>query len=196
MTSSLLRRTSIIGGAALGLALLPLGGAGAWAGYLQASGNIHEVEAGRIYRSKQLDEQQLGKLIEERGIRTVINLRGADSSAEWYRQEKTVVTEHGAELIDLSLSDTVEPDSSLMARLVDALRTATLPVLIHCKAGADRTGLASALYEFVVMGRPASEAAGQLSFAYGHFPWLGSRSSAMDRAYWDYVSATVAGEPS
>lgn len=190
MTHSRLRRIAIVGGAALGLALLPLGGAGAWAAYLQATGNIHEVDPGRVYRSKQLDDVRLAALIEDLGIRTVVNLRGADPAADWYRREKVTVTAGGAELVDLAMSDTAEPDAALIGQLIGALKFAASPILIHCKAGADRTGLAAALYELVIAGRPATEAGGQLSFAYGHFPWLGSGTVAMDRAFWHYVDTS------
>ena len=187
MTHSLLRRIAIIGGAALGLALLPLGGAFAWAGYLQATGNIHEVEPG-VYRSKQLDGDQLAVLLQDKGIRTVINLRGGTIEDSWYRDEVAAVASAGARLIDIPLLETVAPDQEQLARLLDALQHAPTPLLIHCKAGADRAGLAAALYELVVAGKPALEASGQLSFAYGHFPWLGSGTAAMDVAFWDYVS--------
>lgn len=187
MTRGLLRRIAIIGGAALGLALLPLGGAGAWAGYLYLTGNIHEVEPG-VYRSRQLDGGQLTALLTDKGIRTVINLRGGTMDDAWYRDEAAAVASAGARLIDIPLLETVAPDSEQMAQLLDALQHAPRPILIHCRAGADRTGFAAALYELVVAGKPASEAAGQLSFAYGHFPWLGSGTAAMDEAFWDYVS--------
>ena len=43
-----------------------------------------------------------------------------------------------------------------------------LPALMHCKSGADRVGLMSALYLLVVEKRSAREAAQQLALKYGH----------------------------
>ena len=43
-------------------------------------------------------------------------------------------------------------------------------VLIHCKAGADRAGLAAALWKMAIDGAPKSEARRHLSIRYGHMP--------------------------
>jgi protein tyrosine/serine phosphatase len=43
-------------------------------------------------------------------------------------------------------------------------------LLIHCEAGADRTGLASVIYELQYEGKTLNESLKQLSFfSYGHF---------------------------
>lgn len=162
-------------------------GAGAWAAYLQATGNIHEVVPDRVFRSNQLDPERLAALLQDEGIRTVINLRGGTADDDWYRREADVVAAAGATLVDIPMADDREPDTGQMTRLLAALRSSPTPILIHCKAGADRSGLAAALYQLKVSGLPPGVAAGQLSFAYGHFPWLGSPSGAMDRAFWHVV---------
>lgn len=163
------------------------GGAGAWAAYLQATGNIHEVVPGQLFRSNQLGAAQLQALLQDEGIRTVINLRGGSRQDAWYREEADVVAGAGARLVDIPIADDKEPGVASIARLVTTLRSSPTPVLIHCKAGADRTGLAAALYLLEVAGLPPEVAARQLSFAYGHFPWLGSQTGAMDHAFWGFV---------
>src|ERR1700733_13782573 len=50
-------------------------------------GNIHEVIPGRVYRSAQLSPLELRDLVERRGIRTVINLRGYCYPFDWYVDE-------------------------------------------------------------------------------------------------------------
>ena len=40
--------------------------------------------------------------------------------------------------------------------------------MMHCKSGADRAGLMSALYVLIVEARPVREAAKQLAWKYGH----------------------------
>jgi len=54
------------------------------------------------------------------------------------------------------------------------MRDAPKPLLIHCKAGADRTGLASALYLGALEHQTRETAGWQLSILYGHIaiPWL------------------------
>jgi hypothetical protein len=50
------------------------------------------------------------------------------------------------------------------------IEPALKPLLVHCRAGADRAGLVAALYLFVEQGASAEDADRQLSIFYGHFP--------------------------
>jgi|GEM_PF-161210 protein tyrosine phosphatase (PTP) superfamily phosphohydrolase (DUF442 family) len=163
-------------------------GAGSWAGYLRVTGNIHEVEAGKVYRSGQLSPSQLASLLREKRIRTVLNLRGEKPGHSWYDEEIQVTRKAGARHISLPMSANVEPNEALLTSLIEALASSEQPILIHCEGGADRSGLASALYAFLKGGKSADEANGHLSFRYGHFPWLTSRTEAMDRTFWRVVS--------
>lgn len=179
---------------ALAVVLIAVGvvaaGAGGWAGYLRVTGNIHEVEPGRVYRSGQLWPSQLSSLLQEKGIRTVINLRGENPGRSWYDDEIRVTEAAGVRHVSLPMSANVEPSPELLARLIDTLGSAQQPMLIHCEAGADRSGLASALYQLINKGQSPAEADRQLSFRYGHFPWLTSRTGAMDRTFWRVVEAS------
>ena len=160
---------------------------GSWAVYLRLTGNIHEVDAGKVYRSGQLWPLQLSSLLRKKGIRTVINLRGENPDRAWYTDELQVAKAAGVRHISLPMSANREPDNALLATLIDTLGAVELPVLIHCEAGADRSGLASALYKLTVQHKSPQESDGQLSFWYGHFPWLTSRTGAMDRTFWRVV---------
>lgn len=164
--------------------LICVGLAAGWAIGLQLVGNVHVVEPGVLYRSAQLNEQKLADVITAYGIKSVINLRGENSGSWWYDNEVAVTTAHGASHLDVRMSALQDPADATIAKLMETMRTAPRPILIHCQSGADRTGLATALFERFVERRPADIAAHQISFRYGHFPWLGSRSIAMDRAYW------------
>lgn len=171
--------------AALGIAVLS---GGAWAGYLRLSGNVHEVAPGLVYRSAQPSAEQLRELIAEKHLRAVINLRGS-SDAPWYIAETAVTTAAGVQHFDLSMSARTEPDSARLDSLRVLLRTTPTPFLVHCEGGADRSGLASALYTLDEMHGTPEQADGQLSFRYGHFPWIG-KTGAMDRT----LSRVVRGE--
>jgi protein tyrosine/serine phosphatase len=166
--------------------------AGGWAGYLNLTGNLHEIAPGGVYRSAQLSPGQLRDILREKNIHTVINLRGSNPGDSWYDAEVAVARQAGAQHISLRMSALREPDDALVGELVNILRSAPKPLIIHCNAGADRTGLASALYQLELMHLPAAEADKQLSFRYGHFPWLTSRSGAMDRTYWRIVDKFAA----
>ena len=52
-------------------------------------------------------------------------------------------------------------------------------VLVHCEAGADRAGFASAIARIVVGDAEIAESRHELSFAFGHLPF--GPSSALDR---------------
>ncbi|KQT47348.1 hypothetical protein ASG43_09455 [Aureimonas sp. Leaf454] len=158
---------------------VPLGGTAV----RYASGNVHEVEAGVLYRSGQLDDAGLRALIAETGIRTILNLRGAHPDQDWYRRETAIARDNGIDHRSVSISARSVPDMASMVEIAQILREAPRPVLVHCRGGSDRSGLASAIHELVVEGSSEAEAAGQLSIAYGHFPWLGSKTAAMDRAF-------------
>lgn len=157
-------------------------GAGAWAGYLRLTGNFHEVAPGMFYRSAQPDAVRLSNVIKTYGIRTVINLRG-ESTDQWYRDERGISVEAGLNYVDFELSSGDDLTDEQLDRLVTLLKDSPRPVLVHCRAGADRSGLASAAYQLVVGNLPREEAAGQLSFRYGHFPWIRSHTAAMDRSF-------------
>lgn len=173
--------------------IVPISSVLGWAGYLQLSGNFHVVDAGVVYRSNTLGSPQLAQVLKQNGIRTILNLRGAAPGQPWYDSETRIAREHGVTMIDIAMEDNRMPTPEVREKLIAALRTADRPLLIHCKAGADRTGLAAALFELLVVGEPASVAADQLSFFYGHFPWLGSPTVAMDETFW-MVAANLAAD--
>ena len=160
-----------------------------YAGYLHLDGNTHVVEPDTVYRSAQLDRDDLEALIEQNGIRSILNLRGEHPDVGWYAEEADVARRSRIEYISIGISARKEPDLDTMRRIAAAIETASKPLLIHCMGGADRTGLAAAIYEYAIAGKPADEADDQLSFAFGHFPWLWSRTGAMDRAFETFVAA-------
>ena len=182
---------------ALAATLIVVGPAAGYAGYLRITGNIHAVEPGVVYRSGQLDAGQLQRLVDTKGIRTILNLRGAYPDRPWYQAEAEAARRLGVKHLSIHISADKEPRLETMAAIERALATAPKPLLIHCMGGADRSGLASAIYEFAVAGKPAALADDQLSFAYGHFPWLWSRTGAMDRAFQRFVTSNqlAAAEP-
>jgi protein tyrosine/serine phosphatase len=162
---------------------------------LRLTGNIHVVDPGVVYRSAQLSPSQLSSLIKQKHIRAVINLRGGKPGSAWYDEELVATRLAGAQHLDLPLSANREPDDTLVRALREMLQSTPRPFLIHCEGGADRSGLASALYELDVRQRSPEEAGRQLTFRYGHFPWLLSHTGAMDRAFWRVAASRAVGGP-
>jgi protein tyrosine/serine phosphatase len=161
----------------------------AYAGYTIHNANFHTIVSGEAYRSGQMDSAQLSRVIQEYGIKSVINLRGTDAPA-LYQGEMETAKRLGVQHYDFSLSAIDELTVPQMDEIIRTLREAPKPVLIHCKAGSDRTGLVSALYCLTLKGETPAQADRELSVWYGHISL--SKTIAMDHSYWHYVSNHLA----
>lgn len=161
--------------------------AGAYWGILQYQGNFHTVAAGVLYRSAQPSEGELGAAARQRGIRSVLNLRGAHIGEAWYDNEMAATGALGLTHYDYGLSAKRFVTPQQIADILQIVRDAPKPLLIHCKSGSDRTGLVAALYRYAEAGATADDADGELSLVYGHFPYPPSHSGAMDDSYWAFV---------
>src|SRR5687768_4534357 len=90
--------------------LLRLAGAGAFAGVAAEAARVflgsneHTVIPGKVYRSAQLSEQKLRRVIAEKKIRTVVNLRGCCPETNWYMDDARAVHATGVNLEDIRLS--------------------------------------------------------------------------------------------
>lgn len=136
---------------------------------LRLTDNFHVVKWGRAYRSAQLDAETLGLLVDMLGIKTVVNLRGENASEAWYDNEKALLEAEGVKLVDIRMSANELPQREELLKLYDTFLTAEEPILMHCKAGADRTGAAAAIWRMVLLGDSRARAARELSVCYGHF---------------------------
>jgi protein tyrosine/serine phosphatase len=152
-------------------------------------GNFHTIVPGTLYRSAQLEEKQLTDYINAYGIKSILNLRGEHKLDTWYQGEMRVASQFGLAHYDYPISKQQELGDQQIRSIVAILRDAPKPLLIHCKNGVDRSGLIAALFLYAIEGKPAQDAYDQLSIFYGHFPYLGSESNAMDRSFWRYVNS-------
>ena len=164
---------------------------GLYWGILQYQGNLHAVSVGVLYRSAQLSEAETRWAVRAYGIKSVLNLRGAHAGQPWYDEEVAAAGALGLAHFDYPLSAKRLVTSQQIEDILDIVRKAPKPLLIHCKSGADRTGLVAALYRFSETGASAAEADRELSLLYGHFPYLTSRSVAMDDSFWAFVHKTA-----
>ena len=130
--------------------------------------NFHEVEPGRFYRSAQLRRFEFATLLPIFKIKTVINLRGENPTAKWYEDEVNVARELGVDLITIDLNSHEIPSREKVLQLIDAYHSAKGPILVHCLGGADRSSMAAALYEMLIVGKSKDEALKMLSWRYHH----------------------------
>ena len=167
--------------AAVGIGMLALIG---FLGVQQYTGNFHAVVEGEVYRSAQMTGSQLSDYTAKVGLKSVLNLRGAAPGADWYEAELADSTRLGLTHADFALSASREVTNEEAAQLIALMKALPKPLLIHCKQGADRTGLLSALYLASIKGVDVDTADDELSIAYGHFsvPYL-SAAYPMDESW-------------
>jgi protein tyrosine/serine phosphatase len=163
------------------------GSVGSYWGLVQYDGNFHTVTEGTLYRSAQLSKDGLQAVVRDHDIRSILNLRGAHPGQSWYDDEIAASEELGVAHYDYGLSARRVVTGKQIDEILEIIRNAPKPLLVHCKSGADRSGLIAALYRFADEHTSADEADRQLSLVYGHFPYLMSQTKAMDDSFWAFV---------
>jgi protein tyrosine phosphatase (PTP) superfamily phosphohydrolase (DUF442 family) len=135
--------------------------------------NLGIVEPGRVIRAAQ-PTTQLPQLIQEFQLTSILNLRGGSSKDWWYTAEVQTAQSSGVAFYDLPLSATKRPTRRDLLLLIDTLDRCKYPLLIHCKAGADRTGLATAIYLMMHRGEPPRQALRAFTIYHSHVPLFGT----------------------
>ena len=155
-----------------------------------AGNNLRAIQPRRSFRAGQMSRQRLESVIRNRGIRTVINLRGYCPDFEWYRDECRATHAANVAQEDITLSAIRLPTPSEIRRLIEVLDRTEYPILVHCRQGVDRTGLAAAVVKLLEPGVSAGEARRQLSLAYGYVPFNGTEHMRQFLAlYFEWLQA-------
>lgn len=144
--------------------------------------NVSKVGDG-IWRSSQPNPKQL-KQFANQGFRTIVNLRGPSTWGS-YALEKQACSELGLDFIDHRLYSRAPPKKQSVYELKEIFETAQRPLLMHCKSGADRAGIASALYVLMMTDQPPEDALKQLNLRFGHI--AASNTGVLDRFVQTYV---------
>jgi tyrosine-protein phosphatase SIW14 len=139
-----------------------IGGPIGYARYRKASfRNFHIVEAGKLYRSGQLNHDGMMRLIHDYGIRTVVSLREgkhpgdpapdtdeqkycSEEELDYYRLPYRSLTQVGSPWIKHDGQADIDPYVKRFLAIMDDPKHH--PVLIHCTAGMHRTGAYVAIY--------------------------------------------------
>jgi protein tyrosine/serine phosphatase len=158
----------------------PRGRAGLWLDSLLvdhallrlAWSNFAVVSPGRLYRANHPTPGRLAAYARRHGIRTVVNLRGVCTTGSDALSRDTAAR-LGLDFIDAPLRSRQAPPREALLHLLEVFRTMREPALVHCKSGADRTGLAAGLF-LLANGGTSRDALAQLSLRHGHL----SRSRA------------------
>ena len=149
--------------------------------YFYAGDNFHVVIEERIYRSAQLSENKLKRIIADKKLKTIINLRGKNEG-------KKIAEDNGIQYYSFRFVAHSLPNCTQLDALIEALKAAPRPLLLHCKGGADRTGFASALALAIEENPPLSELKQQFSLIYGVIPFTGSIGHLLFSQYENWLN--------
>ena len=152
---------------------------------IHVQGNFYQVNDD-VYRSGQLNKYNLEYYINSHKIKTILNLRGY-SKKQYYTDEINISNQLNVKHIDFEISNRVFLDFNKTSQLVKIMRNAKKPLLIHCAGGADRTSMASALYQYVIENKSQKESNKEFSIIYGHTPYFRKHVIAMDNSFENYV---------
>ena len=127
--------------------------------------NMYQIAPG-VWRSNQPTPDRFQRL-STLGIRTIISLRG-NTTAPWALLEAEACAHLGITLETVALQSRSAPQKAELQKLIALFLRVEKPLLFHCKSGADRAGLASAIYLIVIENRSVEDARQMLSLRYLH----------------------------
>ena len=145
--------------------------------------NAHWV-SDELVRTNQPWPHQL-RAWKRRGVRTIVNLRGG-FDASFHALEKDACAAMGLTLVNFTVTSRDAPDRDQILAAKALFETIEYPALIHCKSGADRASLMSALYVHFRGGGDIPTAMRQLDLKYLHLK--NSRTGILDYLFERYLS--------
>lgn len=166
------------------------GGVLIWEGVLEdrlVAKRFGVVEPGKIYRSGQISSYLIEPVLRENKIEKVIALNGSDLQKPYLKAEvatadKLQIDHQVLHLIGDGTGD-VEDYAEAVAEIMRCEK-AGKPVLVHCAAGAQRTGGVVAAYRMLVQKKSPEEAYRELLI----YDWKPHK----DQALIDYLNQHLA----
>ncbi|MBY4892488.1 tyrosine-protein phosphatase [Rhodobacteraceae bacterium N5(2021)] len=129
--------------------------------------NFHKLDD-EVWRQNHPSPARLAQL-KAMGAASILTLRGATSAPS--QLEARACADLGLEFRALEMRAVILPRKESLLGLLDAIREMPKPMVIHCKSGSDRTGLAATIYLHVFKGVPLEEARKQLGLRFIHNPF-------------------------
>jgi protein tyrosine phosphatase (PTP) superfamily phosphohydrolase (DUF442 family) len=120
----------------------------------------------KAWRSAQPAPRHI-RALKRRGLRTVVNLRGERLCGSYWL-EQAVCERKGVRLVNFQIRSRAAPTRAEVHAARALFDEIEYPMLMHCKSGADRVGVMSALYRIFKEGTPVETAKRELSLRYGH----------------------------
>ncbi len=149
--------------------------------------NRHDLGGG-MYRENQPTPKRIDQWARE-GIRTVINLRG-ESPKGFYLLEREACERNGMTLMNFKMFSRDTHTIAKLQAVRDLFDVIEYPAVMHCKSGADRTGIMGVLYRHFKMGDDIHIALEQLSLKYMHVRH--GKTGMLDFFFEDYLAYNAA----
>ncbi|MCZ6794708.1 MAG: neutral/alkaline non-lysosomal ceramidase N-terminal domain-containing protein [Planctomycetota bacterium] len=142
--------------------------------------NLGEVSPGLLYRSAKPSAELLDFLGERVGLRHVVTLLGGPTP-----QEEAFVARVGGKVTAAPMSVERPPTPRNILALIRATheaRSEGRALLVHCRAGADRSGVMVAVWRLLFQGQTDREALFRETRHFGHVsPWIPMVRQTIDR---------------
>jgi protein-tyrosine phosphatase len=166
-----------------------------------APDNFGVVVEGKLYRSADLTPAATRRVVEHHKIKTIIDLGAFDNDPELERVAQRTAEALGVERHVFRLyGDGRGNPNAYVAALRIMTDASKHPVLVHCAAGAQRTGACIMLYRNIVEGK-SFESVVPESWKHRHdpgdnrvmLPWLLDWHDKIEKAYRE--GGYIAGQP-
>nr|WP_252353814.1 tyrosine-protein phosphatase [Acetobacter sp. P5B1] len=144
--------------------------------------NFHAVVPGKVYRCNHPTPARLKWAMGRFNLRTLVNLRGHRKCGS-DALSRNAAARLGLAHVDMAFESRGAPHRDRILRFAGLYQQIAFPMLMHCKSGADRAGLASGLV-ILFEGGTAERALKELSWRYGHFRQ--SRTGILDAFFLRY----------
>lgn len=130
---------------------------------MQGLPNLYQVSP-TLYRSAQPLPDGLVFLNQNKPIKTVVSLRAG-------RPDAAIVPPTGVKYVQIDFDTWRVKDEDVLEFLQISTNPANQPVLLHCKHGADRTGMMTAIYRIVVQNWSKADAIAEMrQGGFGYHP--------------------------
>jgi len=145
--------------------------------------SLYEISE-NVYRSNQPFPWQIIADKKKRGIKTIINLRGVRHCSSYYLEKETC-EKYNIKLINFPVTSRGTPKIETILAAKELFKEVEYPIIMHCKSGADRAGLMSALFLILNKDKSVQEAKNQLSFKYLHLKH--AKTGILDAFFENYL---------
>jgi protein tyrosine phosphatase (PTP) superfamily phosphohydrolase (DUF442 family) len=129
--------------------------------------NFHRV-SDDTFRSSQPTMWQLRRMVKKHGIKTILNLKGANADSAYWAFEREQCEKLGIRLVDIDIYSRETPWPKDIRRAKEVFESIEYPMWMHCKAGADRTGIYATLFQYFHRHIPIEQTDQLKLWPFGH----------------------------